>query len=149
MKASRASADVHINEDLTGRQVHINKKHMEWSNSKHNKSSMQIWTQRNLIFFMLIRFPTKMHSNIQDLIHIAYICCPNHDLRIVIKTIFFLSKWCHLCTTFWLLKIWCTKQNKFESRIRRDYCFMCERVYYFRKTLSLEILQWMLLGQQR
>lgn len=87
MKGSWASA--HVNEDLTGKQVYIDKKHMEWGNSKHNKSSTQIWTQQNLIFFMLIRFPTKMYSNIQDLIHKAYICCPNHDLRIAIKTILF------------------------------------------------------------
>lgn len=35
-ESSWASAD--INEDLTWRQVYINKKYMEWGNCKHNKN---------------------------------------------------------------------------------------------------------------
>lgn len=50
----------------------------------------------------------------------------------MIKTRFFLSKWCHLYISFWLLKIKCTKQTKFESRIRRDYSFICERLHQLR-----------------
>lgn len=40
MKASRPSVDVHVNEDLIGRQVHINMEHMEWGNSKHNRTEL-------------------------------------------------------------------------------------------------------------
>lgn len=43
MKASRASTDVHVNEDLIGRQVHINKEHMEWDNSKHNRTELNTY----------------------------------------------------------------------------------------------------------
>lgn len=40
MKISKASADVHGNEDLIGRQVHINKEHMERRNSKYNRTEL-------------------------------------------------------------------------------------------------------------
>lgn len=53
MKASRASADVHVNEELIGRQVHINKEHMEWGNSKHNRTDFNTdlnTTESNLFY---------------------------------------------------------------------------------------------------
>lgn len=32
--------DVHVNEDVIGRQVHINMEHMEWGNSKHSRTEL-------------------------------------------------------------------------------------------------------------
>lgn len=40
MKISKDSADVHGNEDLIGRHVHINKEHMERGNSKYNRTGL-------------------------------------------------------------------------------------------------------------
>lgn len=53
MKASRASADVHVNEDLIGRQVHINMEHMGKGNSKHNRTELNkdLSTMESNIFY--------------------------------------------------------------------------------------------------
>lgn len=60
MKASRASADVHVNEDLIGRQVHINMEHMGKGNSKYNGIELKdLSTTESYFFFILIPFPTK------------------------------------------------------------------------------------------
>lgn len=61
MKASRASADVHVNEDLIGRQVHINMEHMGKGNSKYNgiELNKDLSTMESNFFFILIPFPTK------------------------------------------------------------------------------------------
>lgn len=63
MKASSASADVHVNEDLIGRQVHINKEHMEWGNSKHNRTELTDLNTTEFNLFKTQRFPTKMYSD--------------------------------------------------------------------------------------
>jgi len=62
MKASRASADVHVNEDLIGRQVHINKEHMECSNSKHNRTELN--TDLNTTEFNLFHTHKISHKNV-------------------------------------------------------------------------------------
>lgn len=72
MKISKDSADVHGNEDLIGRQVHINKEHMETGNSKYNRTGLNAdlnTTEFNLFLYSwdFPQQPTQI--NIQNLGH--------------------------------------------------------------------------------